>query len=472
MSEIADSRRLRVLLFCDEAVRHTDTLDQHIKALETCSRHRVVAVDLLGASGLEPRLELFDAIIIHYSAAPILVRRRPRPLFASIAAFTGPKVLFIQDEYQRVDDTAAAVRDLGIDVIFSVIGPDVIRKVYHHPWLEHVRFETTLTGFVPTGLLARAVPDYEKRPIDVSYRARRLPAWLGAFGQEKWKIGARFLDDARRHGLTCDIAMSEAERIYGAAWINFVANSRAVLGTESGASLIDFTGDAQRRVETFVAAHTNASFEEIRDSCLEGRDGETIIRVISPRCFEAAALRTLMILYPGRYSGILEPHHHYVVLERDHSNMDDVISILRDPERAGRIIEAAYREIACCPRWTFQRLADHVDKVLCEEHAMWRTGKCLGAGAERYGSPLPAESEHAVPAQYYRDLARAARIRSRWRRRKISIALWLQKLGVEAGKLSSKLLPQAVASRLQSAASAAAMRVKPRFRRLLLGRGD
>jgi hypothetical protein len=472
MSEIVDSRRLRVLLFCDEAARHAGTLDEHINALETCSQHWVTSVDLLGATKLSPRFELFDAIVFHYSVAHILVQHLPQPLCAGIIAYNGPKLLFIQDEYQRVDATAATVRDLGIGVIFSVTGPDVIRKVYHHRWLDQVRFETTLTGFVPANFLTRAVPDYEKRPIDVSYRARRLPAWLGEFGQEKWRIGARFLEDARRHGLACDIAMSEAERIYGVAWINFVANSRAVLGTESGASFIDYAGDVQKRVEAYAAAHPDASFEEIRDRFLEGRDGATVIRVISPRCFEAAALKTLMILYPGNYSGILEPHRHYVVLERDHSNMNDVVRILRDPERAGSIIEAAYQEIACSPRWTFQALADHVDKVLGEEHAKWHSGKCHCALAERQASQLPGGRVPADPAQYFHDLTQAARTKSRWRRRKMATALWLQRLGIEARKLSSRLLPAAVASRLQSATSVAGMRVKPLLKRLLLGRRD
>ena len=56
------------------------------------------------------------------------------------------------------------------------------------------------------------------------------------------------------------------------------------------------------------------------------------MNVISPRCFEAAALRTLMVMYEGEYAGILEAGRHYVELKRDHSNIDEVVSAIRSPD--------------------------------------------------------------------------------------------------------------------------------------------
>src|SRR3546814_13589577 len=105
--------------------------------------------------------------------------------------------------------------------------------------MDRVRFEQTLTGFVPEDLTKVAVPAYQDRSIDVSYRARRLPGWCGTFGQEKWLIGARFAGDAASYGLKCDISTTERDRIYGQKWIELIANSTATLGTESGASFID-----------------------------------------------------------------------------------------------------------------------------------------------------------------------------------------------------------------------------------------
>ena len=54
------------------------------------------------------------------------------------------------------------------------------------PWRIH-RFEThsTLAGYVPESLEKSTAPRMTERTIDVGYRGRELPYWLGTLGQEK-----------------------------------------------------------------------------------------------------------------------------------------------------------------------------------------------------------------------------------------------------------------------------------------------
>lgn len=86
--------------------------------------------------------------------------------------------------------------------------------------------------------------------------------------------------------------------------------------------------------------------------------------VISSRCFEAAALRTLMVLYQGPYSGRLIPWRHYVPLAKDHSNIEEVVAFLRDPDRAQAMIDCAFREVALDPANSFAALARQFDAVI------------------------------------------------------------------------------------------------------------
>jgi len=130
--------------------------------------------------------------------------------------------------------------------------------------------------------------------------------------------------------------------------------------------VLDYTDEIRRNVEAHLAQHPAAEFAELRDRFFADIDGRVTMNVISPRCFEAAALRTLMVMYPGEYGGILEPGRHYVVLEPDHSNLDEVIATLRSPARARPIIERAYREIACCDDFGFAALGRHFDRVVDE----------------------------------------------------------------------------------------------------------
>lgn len=255
---------------------------------------------------------------------------------------------------------------MRINALFPLTGPEIMDAVYSPALLPGVHRETVLTGYVPEELTRRASVGLSSRKLDVGYRARKLPAWLGSHTLQKWQIAERFAADAVRYGLKVDISCREEDRIYGDAWVNFVESCKAMLGTESGASVCDFSGDIQRNVESHVARNPNVSFDTLRELYFRDEDGRIMMNVISPRCFEAAALRTLMILYEGHYSGVLVPWRHYVPLARDHGNMDEVVRILRDAQASQEIVDRAYQEIALNPQYTFRAMVHRFDEVLSQ----------------------------------------------------------------------------------------------------------
>lgn len=377
------SDALEILLLCSGASVHIGTVLDHIDAFFSRSRHNVTPADATYCAESGMDTATFDVIVFHYSVV-ISDPNHIRPeLAARIKAFDGLKVAFIQDEYRWIDRQNAALEDLGVTVLYTVTNPEVTRHIYRTPYFDRVRIEHTLTGFVPEHLLSVATPAYSDRPIDVSYRARRAPAWYGAFAEEKFTIGERFAAEARAHDLCCDIEWAESRRIYGEDWVRFVSSSKATLGTESGVSFIDFTGDVQARAEAYEAAHPDAPPAQIREMFLGDSDGHITIQVISPRVFEAAALRTLLVLYPGNYSGVLTPWRHYVPLAKDHSNMAEVVSVIASPEKAMPIVERAYREVACNPSWWLGSLVTSFDSVVEEE--VRKTSRSRSASALRRG---------------------------------------------------------------------------------------
>ena len=364
---VTSSRRTRCLMIVAFEALSIGTVEQHVNALRKLSRHDVEIVNVWSLRWLKSGLSRFDVIVFHYSIVIAQGYHIGAEARSRLAASSALKVLFIQDEYRWVDATAEAIRELGIGVLFTVVNEDVAKKIYHHPWLEGVRIEHTLTGFVDESLLKRSVPSYLDRTIDVAYRARKVPFWLGSFAMEKWTIGERFRQQAEKCGLCCDISSDESARLYGEFWIRFLSNAKAVLGTESGASVCDFSGELQAGVEAAVRDNPEIDFHTVQKEVLCEADGRIIIRVVSPRIFEAAALRTLMINYPGTYSGRLIPWRHYVPLAKDHSNLEEVASVIRDPQRAAQIIDAAYREVACSPQNSFRSMVMHFDRVVSDE---------------------------------------------------------------------------------------------------------
>lgn len=446
-----------ILLLCAEAARHTGTVDAHIHAFEAYSNHNVVTLDASVAGQLDIDLSMFDAVVFHYSVIIADPRYIAPGLAEKLAQFHGPKILFIQDEFRWVDRTANAAKALGVSIVYTVVNQDVIRKIYRDPYFDNVRFEQTLTGFVPEELLAYDVPAYKDRKLDIAYRARKLPGWCGGFAQQKWKIGERVAHDSAEYGLTCDIAMSEASRIYGKKWIEFMANSRATLGTESGASFVDFTGLVHQEIDTYEAKNPSVDFEEVREKFLEGRDGDIVIHVISPRVFEAAALKTLMIMYPGEYSSIIQPGRHYVELLPDHSNYEEVVAILNDPQKSGAIIENAYREIACSPKWTHRAFIEGFDTVLEQEFLL------------NPSKELSSTSMNQIEKQVEFD--RLVNLSEKWARNakiRMQIVLFIQSIRVGVFSTIERVLPPAISKPILNVGRAITGLIKPFLRKFLL----
>jgi len=330
---------------------------------------RVHVVEMFGA--LSPQVDLgrFDVIVIHYSLVVAHDQYVSPALRERINASPALKAVFIQDEYRHIDRTIAAFKTIGVDVLFTCVPEPAIGQVYSESRLPNVRKKNVLTGYVDKRLLTRKTKPFEARSVDVGYRARKVPAWLGDLGQEKWEIGQRFLRESRAFGLICDISYREEERLYGDAWIHFVGNCKAFLGVESGSSVFDFGGVIQGKVDQAVALDPLLTYATLKERYFSDADGLINQRQISPRCFEAAALRTLMILYEGSYSNLMEPWRHYVPLAKDHSNMAEVVAALRTPEKVKPIIDRAYYEVACNPENQFSHHAEVVAGVLREEHA-------------------------------------------------------------------------------------------------------
>jgi hypothetical protein len=359
-------RRLNCLLLYNlYSAIDASTITDHIDSLRKLSCHRVIPMWMYG--NLPPvDIESFDVLAIHYSIKVHYDSFMSAAARRRLSNFRGVKILFAQDEYYRVHAMIEAVRKIGFQVVFTVVPPDQVDKVYPAAKLPELRKITTLTGFVPEALCRTRTPVWRHRSVDIGYRGRKLSAWYGVRGQEKYRIASYVKEVAPRFGLSTDITWDEVDRLYGRRWISFVGNCKAVLGAESGGSVLDFDGDIQENVTRYEAEHPGASFDEVSALFLRGRDHAIDFNVISPRIFEAAALRTLMILYEGEYSGRLEPWRHYLPLKKDHQNMAEVVSAFRDEDRALAIIDNAYREVAQSPRNSFAAMVRCFDRTVSE----------------------------------------------------------------------------------------------------------
>lgn len=403
--------RLKILLLCVLPRTTAATIRDHVDAFPRHSRHRVQVVQNLTAlygtfggrlSTLPNSLDLglYDVVVIHYSNyLPSDVHFEPS-MRERLRKFAGLKVLFLQDEYRQIDVISDAIRDLGIGVLFTCVPEREIEKVYPAGKFPGLVKVNNLTGYVPPGLPKRKVKPLAERPLDVGYRTRQTPFWLGELGAEKWQIAPKFLEATAGEGLRCDISYREEDRLYGKHWIRFLGSSRSVLGTESGASVFDFTGELQLATEQYLASHPGATFEDVQQRFLKEHEGRIRLNQISPRCFEAAALRTAMVLYEGEYSGVLEPGRHYVPLRKDFSNIDEVVRTLRDTAGLQELVDRTYREIALNEKYSYRSFIEMFDAVIDRE---FHAREIPASNGDRLASMFRT---HVVAAESIRSVVR------------------------------------------------------------------
>ncbi|MGH2488556.1 MAG: hypothetical protein ACRDFR_02925, partial [Candidatus Limnocylindria bacterium] len=278
----------------------------------------------------------------------------------------GLRVGFFQDESYYTRQRFAFIDDYRLDWVYTLLQPAEAARIYgsrtHGP-----RLFSTIPGFVGDDLLRQAsrfARPQSERNIDIGYRARTLPFYMGRGAQEKSEISRRFVALTGGMGLRLDIAIDEASRLYGDAWYRFLGSCRAVLGVEAGVSIFDVDGEARAATEDLLAREPDLSFEEVSERILERWEDNVFYRTVSPRHFEAAAFDTCQILFEGSYSGVLEAGTHYIPLRKDFANLDEVIRSFRDVELRSRIVSTARRDLIESGRYSYATFVRQFDGEL------------------------------------------------------------------------------------------------------------
>ncbi|MGH7199756.1 MAG: hypothetical protein ACREJB_04075, partial [Planctomycetaceae bacterium] len=321
-----DHRPLQVLVLFDDYSLHVSAIDEHLRAFQRHSSHRIAYEPATFAARCRHGLDAFDAVVIHYSIRV----NRPDHLSSAFAEqfrrFQGLKVLFLQDEYDHTEFARRAIGELGVHVVWTCVPPEGIEQVYPAARFPGVRFVPTLTGHAPSpGDCPRQPRPIAERPVVIGYRGRPLGYWYGDLGQEKLNIGRRMRALCEARGIAVDIEWAEEKRIYGSAWPRFLQNCRATLGTESGANVFDDDGRLQAAIRRELEQHPDLSYRDLHDRYLKHHEGRVRMNQISPKIFEAAAQRTALILFEGRYSGVVRPDEHFIPLRKDFSNIETVL---------------------------------------------------------------------------------------------------------------------------------------------------
>lgn len=222
----------------------------------------------------------------------------------------------------------------------------------------------------------------ERRPLDVGARAARYLPHLG--DDDRNRLLQWFADHGTTYRLNVEISDQRLDR---EGWAGYLNQCKATVATEAGSWFLERDDATVNAIRDYVLSRQSSGFVVRNDSALRRfghrlpwwmkslvrmamRSGpirhEALIneqldpreifdkffagrprpayygKCISSRHFDAAGTKTCQIMFRGRFNDILVANRHYLALEPDFSNIDDVLAAFRDPVRRRDVVDAAY----------------------------------------------------------------------------------------------------------------------------------
>jgi hypothetical protein len=354
----------------------TTTTLEYLLALKRYSDFDVSYVHATHDATLDFELNAYDVVFQNYCVRLCFEDFVSRSYREALKRFRGLKVLSVQDDYDRTSTLHRAIRELGFHVLLTCIQPEFWPQVYPQNELPGLQIVLGMTGYMPEGIAERIHPvPLEQRRIVIGYRGRDIGGRYGRLGFEKYEIGRRIKEICESRGISHSIAMNEQSRIYGDAWYDFIGSCRVMLGSESASNVFDFDGSIERKYEELSKERGGpVPYEEFRPY-IEHIEKNFNVGQISPRIFEYAVMRTPMVLFKGRYSDVIRPDEHYIALEKDFSNVDEILERIEDMPALESMATRAYDHLVASGRYSHRAFARKLQSVIEKRYDVLMAGQ-------------------------------------------------------------------------------------------------
>ena len=279
-----------------------------------------------------------------------------------LKSIKGRRVAIAQDEYFNSNEVNEFLKYHDVKVLFSCCDRLQDIKLIYPKHLNNLeKVISVLPGYIETKNLKplNRLKKHVNRKVDIFYRARNNSMVLGKLSLGKSRIAKEFLFLELPH-LTLDISLDPDDTILGEQWFLSLENARVVLGVEGGASVFDPDGSLSSRVDEYMKNNPEASYSELNENVLKESEGSLDYKTISPRSFEAIMTNTCQVLHEGSYSSVLTPNKHYIQLNKDFSNIKNVLLLIENQEYCEKIATNAYRDIIGNNAHTYEKFVDIV----------------------------------------------------------------------------------------------------------------
>lgn len=399
---MSSESRIRLLVL---HARYTDQMsyfDDWLDALNTHSQFSIVQFNILHSPReLRRRLGEVDAVVALHSTngdtTVYLERHVP-----ALAERRVPLMSFVGNEVNLPNVSMSAKRG-----VLRQIRPQWIATQLLQEAGEFLFGDLPSLGVVsvPHALNAKVFrPDNARatRPIDVGTRVARYAPHLG--DDDRNRIADRFVVIGRQRKFTVDISNQRFDRI---GWAGFLNRCRGTVSSEAGGWFLErddqtvaairqymrerskgreiasnsglllvgsrippWLRRAARRILGLVGVRFEHDVyaqprvcEEIHERFFAGRARPAFYgKCLSSRHFDAVGTKTCQIMFRGRFNDILEADRHYLALDHDFGNLDDVLRRFADEGERVAVTETAHAHVLA--GHTYQHRMQQIEGLL------------------------------------------------------------------------------------------------------------
>ena len=284
-----------------------------------------------------PKIDKFDLIIFLHSSNSNGIAIHPW-LAKSLTYRKGKLVFFVGNEYKLMPEKIALIKKINADFIVSQLPQDTAEWLYED-------CESSKTISLPHALnpfVFNSEVCFENRPIDIGIRSFEYPKYLGDTDRN---IILKLSDHQSLKSLCTDIETKKSKRLDRQGWAHFLGNCKSTFSNEAGTSYLEKDDRTRKAVNAHMSDHPEASSKEIYNLFFKNYSSPVSGKCISSRHFDAIGTKTCQIMFPGRFNDILKPDEHYLSLNRDFSNLDNVLERFNDVSYSRKMVNETYEYV-------------------------------------------------------------------------------------------------------------------------------
>lgn len=280
----------------------------------------------------------YDIIVLGHSCYYNLTSRFKQLLAIYLKMFRGTVIGFLQNEFRNFKPKIDYFEGFGTDLLVSQFPKDIALEFYSG------RTSSAIIG-ISHGMNSQKIrpfKEHKHREIDVGSRFTKYANYLGNVARAETL--PNFISKISELGeLNLDWETDSTKRFKYEEWQSFLENCRTTASCESGGPFLQWSEQIRTLSNNYEMKNPEVSFQKIYDLFMKNSSAYLSGQVISPRHFDAIAAGTCQILTKGRYSDVLVAGEHYIELDEDMSNFQEVYEQIADSELTEKIARNALK---------------------------------------------------------------------------------------------------------------------------------